>query len=84
MKMFSYRRDIRDTDPNKNQHRKARFQEGWRKATAGDEYAYKTLEDLTWDNLGFRLGSLFGSTKDDLINELYDWCVEQQAAAKKA
>ena len=82
MNMFSYRRDIRDTDPNKNQHRRARFREGWRKATAGDGYTDDTLEDLTWDNLGFRLGSFFGPTKDDLIGELYDWCVEQQAESK--
>ena len=78
MNLFDYRRDIRDTDPNKSRHRKARFRAGWRNAAAGDKYTGDTLEDLTWDNLGFRLGSFFGSTKDDLIDELYDWCVEQQ------
>ena len=76
--------DIRKTDPNKNQHRKARFREGWHKVTIGKKYTDDTLEDLTWENLGFRLGSIIGSTKDDLINELYDWCVEQHAEAKKA
>ena len=83
MDIFSFRRDMRDTDPNKNQHRKARFREGWRKATTGEKYTDDTLESLTWGNLGYRLGSLFGSTKDDLITELYDWCVEQQAEANK-
>ena len=52
---FCYRQDNRNTEPNKNQHRKARFRHGWRKATAGDMYTSDTLEDPTWDNLGFRL-----------------------------
>lgn len=84
MNMFCYRQDNRNTDPNKNQHRKARFRHGWHKATAGDMYTSDTLDDLTWDNLGFRLGSFFGSNNDELINELYDWCVEQQAEVQKA
>ena len=79
MCLFDYCRDIRDTDPNKNRHRKAHFRKGWHKATTeGKKYNCRTLKHLTWNNLGFRLGSFFGSTKDDFFDELYDWCVEQQ------
>ena len=32
----------------------------------------------TWDNLGWRLGELFGETDDELIDVIYDGCVRQQ------
>lgn len=28
--------------------------------------------------LGWRMGRLFGETDEELIDELYDWCVRQQ------
>ena len=83
--MFSCDRDIRDTDPNKDQRRKARFLVGWKdaEATALDpkkQYNEATLKELTWQNLGFCLGSFFGRATDRQINKLFDWCVEQQPA----
>jgi hypothetical protein len=51
--MFSCDRDVRDTDPNKDQRRKARFLVGWKdaEATALDpkkQYNEATLKELTW------------------------------------
>jgi len=73
-----FENDIRSAQPDRSEHRKARFREGWRKAVAGERYSEATLEELTWDNLGHRLGVLFGETSVARIDELYDWCVEQQ------
>ena len=42
------------------------------------DYTPDTLKTLTWDNLGYRLGKLFGETSDELIEKIYNWCVEQQ------
>jgi hypothetical protein len=53
--------------------------DGWNNATDGQQYGTKALNDLTWENLGYRLGCLFGDTNPKLIDQLYDWCVEQQS-----
>ena len=81
--MFSYERDVRETKPDKNQRRKARFRKGWWDALAAmsdpkNGYTVATLKRLTWQNLGFRFGSFFGRATNCQINKLYDWCVEQQ------
>jgi len=73
-----FERDIRNTDPNQTAHRKARFKDGWRNAVAGDEYAANTLRELTWENLGYRLGKLFGETSAERVDQMYVWCVDQQ------
>lgn len=48
----------------------------------GDEFSRygddPELTNLTWDNLGYRLGRLFGPTSDELKQELFEWCVAQQ------
>ena len=74
----AFERDIRSTEPNETGHRRARFREGWRKAIEGEHYSETTLRELTWDNLGYRLGALIGDTSPKLVDELYDWCVRQQ------
>jgi hypothetical protein len=71
--------DIRYDDPNETGHREAQFREGWRRAVAGECYQEETLRRLTWNNLGYRLGKLFGATSADHIDQIYDWCVRQQA-----
>lgn len=70
--------DIRNTDPNATAHRKARFITGWHHATDGRTYNDDALKHTTWQNLGWRLGLVLGLTPDDLIVEMYDWCVRQQ------
>lgn len=79
MTHLSYEEDVRSTNPNETGHRRGRFKAGWHKATKGESYGSRALNRLTWDNLGWRLGSLFGETDEDLIDEMYDWCVRQQA-----
>lgn len=78
MNDLAYDEDIRDTDPNKSGHRRARFRQGWRSAVEGRSYGDKALRELTWDNLGHRLGRLFGDASDEMIDTQYDWCVHQQ------
>ena len=70
--------DSRHQEPNATGHRRSRFREGWRHATAGKRYKDEALRELTWQNLGWRLGKLFGSTETGLVDALYDWCVDQQ------
>ena len=58
------------------------FKEGWRKATGGEEYGEHAHEELSWHNLGWRLGKLFGETATELQTEMYRWCVTQQREAQ--
>jgi hypothetical protein len=81
---LTYERDVRDSDPEQSGHRRARFIEGWRKAVEGRTFAPETLRELTWENLGYRLGKLLGPTDDQAVAELYEWCVRQQAARPDA
>ena len=68
------RRDPAEDDHN---HRLGAFKAGWTKATKGRQYD-GVLDKLTWDNLGWRLGKLFGETSEEQIEELFDWCVDQR------
>jgi hypothetical protein len=79
MNELAFSRDVRVTDPDQTAHRLARFRDGWRNAISGQAYTEKTLGDLTWENLGYRLGKLFGETSPLLIDQMYEWCVHQQA-----
>ena len=78
MRGRSYSADVRSTEPNVTGHRRDRFRQGWRNAVEGREYGSPVLNELTWDNLGYRLGRIFGETHPILIDVLYDWCVKQQ------
>lgn len=72
--------DVRSTDPDATAHRRARFKLGWKAAVTGAQYSQTTLEQLTWQNLGWRIGAVLGETAEDLIDEYYELCVRQQAA----
>ena len=76
---LSFERDIRSTEPDATAHRRARFKVGWREATEGGTYGADALAELTWQNLGYRLGRLFGPTTVELQDEMYDLCVKLQA-----
>jgi hypothetical protein len=71
--------DIRYDNPNDTGRREAQFHEGWRRAIEGQCYQEETLRQLTWNNLGYRLGKLFGATSADHLDQMYDWCVRQQS-----
>jgi hypothetical protein len=76
---LAFERDARDANPDQNAHRLARFRDGWRNALSSQSYTERTLAELTWENLGYRLGKLFGETSPLLIDLMYEWCVHQQA-----
>lgn len=71
--------DIR-VNPEVDGDRLGSFKAGWTKAEDGETFTAETLEQLSWHNLGWRLGTLFGETPTELKAELYDWCVRQQQA----
>jgi hypothetical protein len=70
--------DIRSKNPDETAHRKARFRDGWRTAAEGHCYGEEALRELTWDNLGNRLGALFPAATPRLVDDLYEWCVREQ------
>lgn len=68
--------DARVIAPDDNR-RLGRFKVGWNKAVEGVEYG-EVLETLTWENLGWRLGELFGEASEESKEALYEWCVGLQ------
>ncbi len=70
---LDYEEDVRK---NLTEGRRRNFKQGWTRAVEGQEYE-AVLEQLTWNNLGWRLGKLFGPTPDDLRDDILDWCAEQ-------
>lgn len=67
--------------PDPDDDRLGSFKAGWTKAENGERFSSGTLEQLSWHNLGWRLGTLFGPSSAELKRELYTWCVEQQREA---
>lgn len=74
---LAYETDVRTVAPDGNQYRGS-FKAGWTNAVNGRELN-DVLSRLTWQNLGWRLGKLFGDTSESLKEELYQWCETQQA-----
>lgn len=74
---LTYAEDVRTVAPEAN-YRRGRFKDGWNEAVDGEEMSDDTLERLTWENLGWRLGKLLGEASEAHMEELYEWCVEQQ------
>ena len=76
--------DVRQANPGGD--RQGAFKRGWTAAVKdlsdhGESSKYSEgppPENLTWDNLGYRLGSLFGETDDELRQELFEWCKRKQ------
>lgn len=71
---LSFEGDDRQVDPGG--YRLGAFKRGWSDAVGGEDYG--SLDTLTWQNLGWRLGQLFGETSEELQEELFVWCVAQQ------
>lgn len=63
-------------DPTSGRH--ANFKQGWTRAVEGKEYE-GVLSELTWNNLGWRLGKIFGDTPDEMRDEMFDWCMKQRS-----
>ena len=71
MDWTTYESDVRNPPDD---YRWRSFWSGWKRAAAGREYSSETAHELTWDNLGHRLGRIFGDTFDVLAREMFGWC----------
>jgi hypothetical protein len=78
MKGLTYISDIRDTDPDKSPYRRIRFKIGWDRGADGQVYGEAALEELTWENLGNRLGAILREAPPELQEEMYAVCVKIQ------
>ncbi|UWG49314.1 Uncharacterized protein AArcCO_4139 (plasmid) [Halalkaliarchaeum sp. AArc-CO] len=58
------------------------FLTGWSNANNPDseDFGENAFRVLSWHNLGYRLGLLFGETPSELKEDMYYWCVEQKNA----
>jgi phage FluMu protein Com len=76
--------NIQQRDPSSD--RQKEFNRGWNAAVKELNASNKTpkypeaspSESPTWDDLGYRLGSLFGETDDNLRQELFEWCIKKR------
>ncbi len=73
MDWTKYETDVRNPPDD---YRWRSFWSGWNRAAAGREYGPEVANDLTWDNLGYRQGKIFGDTERDLAKEMFDWCAK--------
>jgi hypothetical protein len=55
--------------PEPGNDRIGSFKAGWTKAEQGVELGSRALEGLSWHNLGWRLGMIFGETPTELEDE---------------
>ncbi len=67
---LEYHRDKRRPP---DERRRGQFRVGWEDATKrGEVYADGTLKQLTWRNLGYRLGQHFGDQSPEQIDRAFD------------
>jgi hypothetical protein len=74
---FDYDHDERKTP---DAARATRFTTGWRDAVAslaGERELYRDLRTLTWQNLGYRLGRVFGDVPDEVRQTVFKQFCEQ-------
>lgn len=78
---LDYREDVRHTEPNETQERKLAFRRGWTHAVSEsrEPYGHEALEELTWQNLGYRLGRILGDASVEDRERTYELCVQIQA-----
>lgn len=79
---LDYREDVRHTEPNETQEHKLAFRRGWTHAVSErrDAYGHEALEELTWQNLGYRLGKILGDASVEDRERMYVLCDPSQAA----
>jgi hypothetical protein len=78
MNGLTYTKDIRYTDPDESPNRLARFKVGWDRGADNYIYGEDALDELTWENLGNRLGAILCDAPPELQEELYAVCVNIQ------
>jgi len=75
---LNYQTDARSITPDTSELRRREFRKGWIKGATETGYGDRTLQTLTWNNLGYRLGCLLKTASEDHINDAYDLCVSIQ------
>lgn len=76
MSNVKWKKDVRQPGDDR---RRGNFKSGYRAALDGQEYGEKTLEELTWQNLGWRFGNIVGEDLDkQKLEELYELLVALQ------
>lgn len=75
---LTYESDSR-VDPDPDDERLDVFKDGWRKGANAEleDFGENAHQELSWHNLGYRLGKLFGETSNVQQVEMYYWCVRQ-------
>ena len=58
--------------------RERTFHRGWRDAVESGPYSAGTFNKLSWQNLGNRLGCLFGDVPEEMRDELMFWAERQR------
>ena len=58
--------------------RERTFHQGWEDALDSGPYTEGTFNSLSWQNLGNRLGCLFGDVPDEMRDELMFWAERQR------
>ena len=77
--ILMYEVDIREP---LNGDREGTFHRGWREAIEDGPYNEGTLNNLSWQNLGNRLGCLFGDVPKEMRDELMFWAERQRRLEK--
>jgi hypothetical protein len=61
------------------------FKAGWADATTrGQTYSETALAQITWNNLGYRMGKAIGPAADELILEIFEELAELYGTADEA
>ena len=74
-----------DARKTPDSRRKGKFRSGWLDAAVrGKQRTEQTLRELTWTNLGYRLGKKHGPLLEPEINAFYDAFAQQYMASRGA
>jgi hypothetical protein len=75
MERLDYDEDVREPA---DYERSIKFREGWKRgAKRGaerDPYGPGVLNELKWENLGYRMGTILGPASDRFIDAMYAMC----------
>lgn len=76
MERLDYDRDVREPA---DRYRGKVFREGWKRGARGIRYKQpRMLDELKWENLGYRMGTLLKGASDEFIDVMYAMCAMLQ------
>jgi 5-methylcytosine-specific restriction endonuclease McrA len=77
--------DLHDDRLEPDNRRRGQFKAGWADATTrGQTYSETALAQITWNNLGYRMGKAIGPAADELILEIFGELAELYGTADEA